>query len=368
MNVNCGVFPQNNANMHRKILLLEGLNMRVGLVGLGSMGSVHLSNYRKMKKKNEGAELVAVCDVDGKKLSAGKATEGNLGMVSGALDLSGLAVYTDMEEMIRKENLDYVDLCLPTFLHAPFSVKAMEMGGVNVFCEKPMALTSEQCTEMIAAAKRTGKVLMIGHTLRYWKAYTFAKDYVDRSVFGKCTGAYFYRGGSTPMWSWENWLLQKDKSGGALLDQHIHDVDTINWMFGLPKAVTTLARVHFEGSGYDIVSTNYLYDDMVINAQDDWTIHGHGYGFSMLFRMNFEKGALVFENGKLNVYPEDGDRFTPDFSDANAYYDELILYSELLKDSSKFDYMALLESHRDTIRLAEAEQRSADNKGTPVYL
>jgi predicted dehydrogenase len=332
------------------------------------MGSVHLANYRKMAEKNEGATLVAVCDVDSAKLNAGAATEGNLGIVTeGALDLSGLNAYTDIEEMINKENLDYVDLCLPTFLHAPLAIKAMEM-GVNVFCEKPMALSSAQCNDMIATAKRTGKALMIGHTLRYWKAYTFAKDYIDRGVFGKCVGAYFYRGGSTPKWSWENWLLQKDKSGGALLDQHVHDVDTINWMFGLPKAVSTLGRTCFQGSGYDIVSTNYIYDEMVINAQDDWTINGVGYGFKMLFRMNFEKGALVFEGGKLSVHPEGGESFTPDFTGANAYYDEVILFTELLKDMGKFDYIALLESHRDTIRLAEAEQASADKNGEMVSL
>ena len=342
--------------------------MRVGLVGLGFMGSAHLTNYIAMAKNNEGVELVAICDVDTKKLESGSATAGNIDVSADAFDLSKYALYADMEEMINKENLDYVDLCLPTYLHAPMSIKAMER-GVNVFCEKPMARSAAACEEMIAASKATGKKLMIGHTLRYWNAYKFAKDYIDRDVFGKCLGAYFYRGGATPIWSWENWLLTHEKSGGCLLDQHVHDVDTIVWMFGLPKAVSTTGKKVIPGSGYDIVSTNYIYEDgKVVNAQDDWSINGNGYGFEMLFRMNFEKGALIFKDGKLMVYPNDAEGYEAQFDGSDAYYDEIILFNKLLKDDTAFDYLPLLESHKQTIMLAEVEEKSADNDGAVQLL
>ena len=337
--------------------------MKVGLVGLGVMGSAHLAKYQRMAKENTGVELVAVCDVNESKLQSGEAQAGNLNIVDGRQDLSKYTCYTCMEEMIKNENLDYVDLCLPTHLHEPMSVKAMEM-GVHVFCEKPMARSSAQCASMIAAAKHTGKKLMIGHTLRYWDAYMFAKDYIDRGVFGKCLGAYLYRGGATPLWSWENWLLSKEHSGGCLLDQHIHDVDTIMWLFGMPKAVSTIARNVIPGSGYDIVSTNYIYEEgPVVNAQDDWTINGKGYGFKMLFRLNFEKGALNYENGKLQVCPHEGESFIAQFDGNDAYYDELVLFTKLLKGEVNFDHIALLESHMQTIILAEAEEKSADNGG-----
>ena len=337
--------------------------MRVGLVGLGSMGTVHLTNYVKMKGKNEGIDLVAICDVDEAKLKSGAGTAGNIATEKSSFDFSKYGLYTCMEEMIKKENLDFVDLCLPTYLHAPMSIKAMEM-GVHVFCEKPMARNSAECDEMIAVAKRTGKKLMIGHCLRFWDAYEYAKDYIDRNVFGKCVGAYFYRGGGTPTWSWENWLLKKDKSGGCLLDQHVHDVDTIVWMFGLPKSVSSVGVNTIPGSGYDIVSTNYIYPDgKMVNAQDDWTINGTGYNFKMLYRMNFEKGALIFENGKLQVCPVGEDAYEAKLHGEDAYYREIIAFSKLIKGESNFDYLALLESHKQTIQLAEAEEKSADNNG-----
>lgn len=56
-------------------------------------------------------------------------------------------------------------------------------------------------------------------------------------------------------------------------DQHVHDVDMVQYLFGMPKAVSSIGKIILEGSGHDSVSTNYLYDDKkVVNAQDDWTM------------------------------------------------------------------------------------------------
>ncbi|MCL2420843.1 MAG: Gfo/Idh/MocA family oxidoreductase, partial [Defluviitaleaceae bacterium] len=84
--------------------------MRVGLVGLGMMGSAHLTNYITMRENNECIELVAICDVDAKKIASGEATAGNLDVTDSSFDLSGYNCYDNMEAMIAKENLDFVDL------------------------------------------------------------------------------------------------------------------------------------------------------------------------------------------------------------------------------------------------------------------
>jgi len=344
------------------------MKMRIGLVGLGAMGSTHFQHYLQMERDGLEVALVALCDVDQKKLKEGEAVKGNLESQSsgGALDFSRYALHHDMEQMIQTEDLDAVDLCIPTYLHGPYSIKAMEL-GVHVFCEKPMSLNVEICNQMLETAKKAGKILMIGHTLRYWPAYMEAKEYVDKKTFGEVISGYFYRGGETPVWSWENWLLTKEKSGGCLLDQHVHDVDTVNWLFGLPSKVSASGKNYYKGSGFDIVSTNYLYEDgKVINAQDDWVLNGQGYGFKMLFRLNFEKGALVFEEDRLTVLPNEGEAFVPELSTVNPYYSELKLFTELLRSPGLFNYMERLESHRETIRLALAEQMSAELSGTVV--
>ncbi len=341
--------------------------LKVGLVGLGFMGSSHLSVYKKMIEDGLDVQVVAICDVNESKFS-GKGTKGNLDTVSADLDLSAYKLYTDMEEMLDKEELDFVDIATPTFLHDKLAIVAMKK-GVHVFCEKPMAINYSDCQDMIKTSKETGKKLMIGQTLRYWNTYEYLKKAIDEKTFGNVTSGYFFRGGTTPIWSWENWLLTKERSGGALLDQHIHDVDAINWLFGVPKAVSTIGKVVYEGSGYDAVSTNYIYDsNIVINAQDDWTINGNGFGFKMMYRVNFEKGAIIYENGKTTVYPKEGDCFEAELSKEDAYYKEIRLFMECLKGSTDLNLFELLESHAVTIKIGEAEIESADKMGTPVFI
>ena len=162
--------------------------------------------------------------------------------------------------------------------------------------------------------------------------------------------------------SYENWLLQKEKSGGCLFDQHIHDVDTINWLFGKPDSVSTIAKVINKGNGYDIVSTNYLYEDeKVINAQDDWTLNGD-YGFEMRYRVNFERGNVVYEKGKIVVNPVGEKAFEPELSKDNGYYRELKYFIQSIIHKTSVD-KACPYSTMETIRIAEAEQTSADSKG-----
>ncbi len=74
---------------------------------------------------------------------------------------------------------------------------------------------------------------MIGHCLRFWPAYEYAKELIDSKKYGDVIEAYFSEVEIPPKWSYQNWYLQKDKSGGVLLDQHIHDIDVVNLVFWL---------------------------------------------------------------------------------------------------------------------------------------
>jgi len=334
--------------------------VKVGLIGIGFMGRTHLDNYIRLEKENYPVKLTALCDVDAAKFE-GKFVGGNIGANDTKYDFSKYSLYTSIDEMLEKEDLDYVDIALPTYLHAEATIKALNK-GLHVLCEKPMARTSDECAQMIKAAKTNNKKLMIGQCLRFWPEYEILKEYVDTGKFGKVTGAYFYRGGGSPIWSFENWLLVNEKSGGALLDQHIHDVDTINWLFGKPEKVSTLARNVIPGSGYDIVSTNYIYpDSKVINAQDDWTLNGD-YGFGMLYRVNFEKGSLVFQDGKLTIFPNEGKAFVPEHPAEMGYYREIMYFIDCIINDKPTD-RAPAECTMETIKIAEAEVESADNKG-----
>jgi len=342
--------------------------LKVAVIGLGAMGRGHVEVYKRFEKEGKPVKMVAVCDIDPKKLSGESAAELNLSNV-GKEDVGYAAYrqYTSYDELFKKEkDLDYVDIVLPTYLHAPVSIKAMKK-GFNVFCEKPMALNPAECQKMIDTAKKTGKKLMLGQCLRFWGEYEYLKKVVDDKRYGSVVCATFFRGGGTPIWSYENWLLKREKGGGGLHDQHVHDVDMVQYLFGMPKFVETSGKTVYEGSGYDCCSTNYFYDDgKVINVQNDWTINGE-FGFDYTFRVNFQKGTLVLKDGKLTVFPHDGAKFEPEIDKESAYYKELVYFADRVRNDLPVE-MSTPESCAKTVEIVCAEAKSADNNGKKISL
>ncbi|MCL2098936.1 MAG: Gfo/Idh/MocA family oxidoreductase [Oscillospiraceae bacterium] len=348
--------------------------LKTGLIGIGAMGSGHLDNLIRLNKEKSDINLVAVCDIDGSKFKSNKKIEGNLEGVGGGggVDFSAFNCYTSADEMLEKEQLDLVLIALPTYLHCEYSVKCLNK-GVHVFCEKPMALNPDECQKMIDAADKNNKKLMIGHCLRFWGQYEETKKIIDSGKYGKPIAAYFFRGGGTPAWSYNNWLLKRECGGGALLDQHVHDVDTVNYFFGMPKSVSALGSILYEGSGYDSVTAQYIYDEpMAINAQDDWAL-AYG-GFSMVFRVNFERGSVIMgENGFImagrgETAQSDNEKpFTPEYDKENAYYKEIKYFADCIINNKPVEINPP-ESSRDTIRIVAAEIESADNNGAVVNI
>ena len=241
--------------------------LKAALVGVGSMGRGHLDNYVKFLKEDSPIQIVALCDVDEKKFTNYKA-DFNLGEVGAdGYDFNMFRLYNDLDKMLEAEtDLDMVTIALPTYLHCWGACKCMEK-GINVLSEKPMALTVEQCEEMIACAKKNNVRLMIGQCLRFAPAYLKLKEIIDSGELGEVVASFFFRGGGTPLWSYENWLLDREKGGGALFDQHVHDVDMINFLFGMPEKVSTVGKTMFEKSAYDTLTTNYIYKNHKLNIK-----------------------------------------------------------------------------------------------------
>ena len=123
--------------------------VKVGLVGLGMMGTMHFKAYQDM----EGAQLVAVCEARAERFESGSGgVEGNIASDEAKqIDFTGIQTYTDFDKFVAEADVDMIDICVPTFLHAEHTVRAFEAGR-HVFCEKPMARNSDQCRTMIDAA------------------------------------------------------------------------------------------------------------------------------------------------------------------------------------------------------------------------
>ncbi|MGI6743721.1 MAG: Gfo/Idh/MocA family protein [Eubacteriales bacterium] len=355
--------------------------INAGLIGLGGMGRGHLENLVRMNREGY-VSLKAACDFDPAKFANMESTLNIKGVGESQFDFDSFNHYTSIDDMIANEKLDLIVIAIPTYLHADAAIKCLD-AGINVMCEKPMALTSDDCNRMIAAAEKNGKYLMIGQVLRFWGEYQVLKALIEDAKtddpakktykdidLGKPLCGYFFRGGAVPTGSWQNWYWDKNKSGGCIQDQHIHDVDMINWLFGMPKAVCSrganMLKTRGFDSGYDAVTTTYIYDDdIAINSQDDWSMDGRD--FWMEFRISFERGTFIMgsNNGGVMIKSHDGKDLTPEIDTENAYYKEVLYLVNLVKNNGVNTVNPPTDS-RDTIRIVEAEVKSCDNNGAIV--
>lgn len=335
--------------------------LKIGLVGFGFMGRMHFDNYTRLKSEGYAIELKAICDIRIDELKDGKAS-GNMATAQEVYDLTPYNLYDHFEKMIAAEELDIIDLAVPTYLHAEMSCHLLEK-GYHVMCEKPMALNSEDAKKMAETATRTGNKLMIGQCLRFWPAYQYLKECVSDGRYGAVTEGYFYRGSGAP----KGWFLDESLSGGCLLDMHIHDTDMIQYLFGKPTRVSALGRNVIPGAGNDIVSSHYYYTDgKVINAQADWTLEGD-FGFYMGYRVNFERGNIIFDGSVVKVNPNEASGFTAELSSDNGYYNELVYFLNAVHNEQPIE-VCTPESTADTLAVVQAESKSAAQEGAWITI
>ncbi len=329
--------------------------VRVGLVGLGFMGQQHFTIYDGM----DDAEVVAVCDkIPERVAETAPSIGGNIGEAT-ELDLSAQVRYVCLDEMLEDGELDCVDICTPTHLHAEMTVAALEAGN-HVVCEKPMARTEAQCAEMIAAAESTGNMLFIAQCIRFWPEYEVLQAMIDDGSLGEVRAARFVRQSPPPGWASDGWLLDPELSGGALLDLHIHDVDFIISAFGMPNAVSAHAvNILSEGAAVDHVDTTYIYDDLVCTAQGGWVMPD-SYPFEMGFQVLGTEGLLEFSLAKdppLQFFPFEGEPYAPEYQPGTGYENELAYFVECM-EAGRAPERVTPESARQSVRIVMAEADS----------
>ncbi len=310
--------------------------LKAVLVGVGGMGSWHFHVYKNMKD----LELTAVCDVRMDMLK-----EKTAGM--------DIKLYSDFNEMIKAENPDIVDICTPTYLHKEMSIAAME-NGANVLCEKPMALSTEDCRAVIETAEKTGKIFMAAHVVRFMSAYIYLKNIIKSGKYGKLLRLDMKRASEIPRWSWEDWMLDREKSGHVVVDMMIHDIDFIQDVFGLPQDIKGIYYNMKNMTNY--ASFDYIYDGFTVSAETGWynpdVPFAAGYfalfenGFIELKEALYDCGEKVdFDNavttGETDINISDGD----------GYEAEIAYFADCVRSGNAPD-MVTPESSAASVELA----------------
>ncbi|MDP4133732.1 MAG: Gfo/Idh/MocA family oxidoreductase [Bacillota bacterium] len=322
--------------------------IKVGIIGLGGMGGTHANAYKNLGDK---VKVTAVADVSENKRNK-------------YVEMFGAKAYDDGFSLIENADVDYVDICLPTFLHTKHAVKAMEK-GLNVFMEKPVCLNEDEAKLLLETEKKTGARVQIGQVIRFWTEYVYLKSLVDSGKYGKIISGVFTRLSGNPRWGFENWYNDPEKSGTMGLDLHIHDVDFIRYIMGNPKEIQSNCTRDAEGVLQQIFTT-YKYDDAVITAEGCWDFPDR-YPFSSAYRVKFEKATVVY-SGKTVVYLEDGTNFEPNFAEEingdtaeglnvtnlGGYFAELEYYADHLESGEPLKVAPLNEAI-ESVRMAWKE-------------
>jgi UDP-N-acetylglucosamine 3-dehydrogenase len=193
--------------------------IRIGVIGIGNMGYNHVRVYNDL---NDLCELVAICDTDSKRVEAvGKKFK--------------IKYYTDFRQMIKNEKLDAVSVVVPTDLHTEVGLYCLE-NGIDVLIEKPISLDIEGAKELIEAARKKNKILMVGHIERFNPAIRFVKKFLERNENGKVISLNSKRYGS---------IYGMEKiSADAILDIGIHDLDVMRYL--LDKKIISISKKSFK--------------------------------------------------------------------------------------------------------------------------
>jgi predicted dehydrogenase len=197
-------------------------------------------------RNNPRAEVVA----------AGNLHAGSLERL--ARDFGVPKTYCDFEALAADPDIDAVVIGLPNYLHAPITIQMLE-AGKHVLCEKPMAMTVAEAEEMVKAARRTGRKLMIAHMWRFDREILWLRDLVASGALGKV-----FKAKSHAIWLYEgprpeSWFVQRKLAGGgALADMGVHSIDTLRFVLGSARPTKVFANTGTHLSSIELEDTATL--------------------------------------------------------------------------------------------------------------
>lgn len=200
--------------------------VRICVIGCGRAGMIHARSYAASVK---GGQLVALCDPFEENLKAA------------AEELGVTTLYSDYRDVMKDPNVDAVIVVTPTKMHRDVVIAAAK-AHKHVFCEKPMAESTAECDEMIAACKENGVKLQVGFMRRFDKNFRRGKELLDSGAIGQVTSLRSNtHGPSEP----KAWMFDVRTSYGPIGEVNSHDFDTLRWYAG-----SEVKRLHAVGHNF----------------------------------------------------------------------------------------------------------------------
>lgn len=308
--------------------------IKVGLLGAGYMGRTHTEVYKIISLIYD-VKVVGVCDKRYEKAEK-------------IAKIHGAKIYFSAEEMIEDPDIDVIDICLPTYLHFEYAKECIK-NNKSVFIEKPVTFKLNEGYELIKLQEEYNANVMVGQCVRFWPSYSYLKKIYDKKTYGKLKRISLRRNSTMPYWGWENWYEDYSKSGGAIFDLHIHDIDYLRYLLGEPE------KIHCYGD------TNYIksileYPETLAEIENGWDFPV-SYPFTAGFRADFEKAILTLNGSEIDIYEDSGkllqvvpdddhedERMGEKISTLGGYFYELKYFYECLLYDKEIEIATLSES------------------------
>lgn len=332
--------------------------INVGVIGLGFMGRTHIGAYQAARRDGYPVRLVAVSDRDESRLS-GQAQQGGNAELSAAterlFDPAEVRGFTDALALIADPDVHLVSICTHTDTHVDLALAAIG-AGKHVLCEKPVAVASADVRRLADAAARARTLCMPAMCMRFWPGWTFLRDAVRSKAYGKVRSATFTRLGSPPDWG-RDFYADMNRTGGPLVDLHIHDTDFVRYIFGVPRAVSSVGSLAH-------VTTQYHYDPSVAEhvVAEGGQDMAPGFGFRMRYTVAFEHATADFDIARAGSPLElcrDGKREAVALPTGTGYDGQVRhLLDAISVQASNDSLSANMNQALEVARILEAERAS----------
>lgn len=320
----------------------------IGLVGLGFIGKMHLKAYQSI----EHGQVTAICtrsEVDDKEMK----------------ELFHGTFVSDYNDLLSNKEIDIIDICLPTYLHEEYIIKAAR-AGKHIICEKPLTLTLESARRIFKEIQENNVKLFVGHLLRFWPEYQIIKSYSESEKLKDIDMVHAKRLGQFPTWS--DWFQYPEKSGGALFDLHIHDIDFVYYLLGEVDSLYAVGTKNQYGAWTHIMTTLSFKKNRkaVVEASHQMP---KSYPFTMSLRAQALQGTLEYHvaageniehiNNRQFVYFNHKTKTSIDRVDGDAFQNELSYFVQCIEENQE-NHVIPLEDVYYTLKLLKAIEASLE--------
>ena len=328
------------------------------IVGYGFMGTTHASAWKLI----ENAEIKAFI---------GR----NLDKAGEVASKYGAKAYSTLGEALRREEVDIVDICTPTYTHKGFALEAAE-AGKHILCEKPIALTLDDADEMIRASEKADVKFMVAHCLRFFAEYAKMRELIKEGAIGEPVISRALRAGPLPTWG--TWFSDQSKSGGVAVDLAIHDIDFLRWCYGdeverVYASIGKLVRRELNMDDHALILLRFRKGG-IAHVEASWAVPQQ-YPFTMMMEVAGTKGIISLDNHStipVKVIKDDSAQaYTPDTLPwvqgmpfpIDPYYREIFHFLECV-EADKKPLTDGLEAKK-ALAVALAAKESSE-KGQPI--